>query len=127
MASPNLQRPKVLSSIHEKRIVSRDHLRAVVNVLQHVGLELDQTFGPNMLKAVAPACEARFVHRIGNECLGYIADKRTGQARWDYAVNPSDHERLILSPDEGGPLFCAYVHLANSGSAIHFQRDELQL
>ena len=116
----------MLSAIHQKRVVSREHLRAVVNVLQHVGLELDDTRPQHMLRAVAPASESRHLHRIGSRCLGFIADKTTGEARWDCTLNPSAHQRLILSPDEGGPLFCAYVHLANAGAAIHFQRDELQ-
>ena len=35
------------------------------------------------------------------------------------------HLRLILCPDEGGPLWSAYQFLAHSGAAIGFRRDEL--
>ena len=49
----------------------------------------------------------------------------TGEARW-VIVDRDSGLRIILSPDEGGPLYAAYQFLALRGLAIGLNRDELQ-
>ena len=120
-------RPRVIKEIHQQRLASRDHLRAVANILQHVGLDLDQMYPTTSFMPRDPSTEKRTIHRVGEKHLAFITDTSTNEHRWDTHIQATTHTRLVLSPDEGGPLFCGYVHLANSGAAVHFVRDELLL
>ena len=121
-----LPRPKVISAIHQKRLCSCDHLRAVGHVLEHVGMSLDELFPANILKGPSGP-EQRLQHKISAKTWSYLWNPDAGTCRWDAVQEPAGHRRLILSPDEGGPLYCAYIHLASCGAAIGFQRDELHL
>ena len=119
-------RPKVINAIHQKRVCSRDNLRAVGHVLEQIGLGLDDSFPNHMLRG-ATGSEKRFLHKVGNQTYAYFFDADNNRCRWEAEIQSTKHRRIVLSPDEGGPLYCAYIHLAKCGSAVHFQRDELQL
>ena len=100
-------------------------MKAVANILQHLAMDLDDTWPDQGLRAVDPLAETRELYTIGEKTLAFIYNKTSGEARWDTIFASTDHTRIILSPDEGGRLFCGYVHLANAGSAVGFIRDEL--
>ena len=38
----------------------------------------------------------------------FITNLSTGQSRWISAMDGDDYNRLVLSPDEGGPLYTAW-------------------
>ena len=119
-------RPRVIKEVHQQRISPRDHMRALANVLQHIGLDLDMTFPEQCLQPLNPLTETRLLYTVNGKHLGFIVNKSTGQSRWDTIPGAvSKHTRLTLSPDEGGPLYCVYIHLASNGAAINFVRDEL--
>ena len=57
----------------------------------------------------------------------YIHNSRNGHAEWcDFRENP-DMLRLVMNPDEGGPLFAAFQFLAQNGFPVSLRRDELRL
>ena len=89
-------------------------------------MNLDELFPCNILKGPSGP-EQRLQHKICGMTLSYLWNPDAGTCRWDAVLDASSHRRLILSPDEGGPLYCAYVHMASCGAAIGFQRDELYL
>ena len=120
-------RPRILKGVHQQRLSSRDHLRAVGNILQHVGLDLDMCFGQTLLQPVNPIHERRELHVVGGKHLAFVTNTSTGQARWDTLMDSDSHTRLILCPDEGSALFCGYIYLAVQGAAVGFNRDELLL
>ena len=120
-------RPRIIKELHQQRIASRDHLRAVANILQHLGLDLDVMYPSESLKALNPLNERREVHVMGGQSFGYVINIHTAECRWDTLFEDASHVRLILSPDEGAPLYCAYISLACSGAAVAFNRDELHL
>ena len=63
---------------------------------------------------------------IEDKPWAYITDLSSGVSRWDCPTQENEgHLRLILCPDEGGPLWSAYQFLAHSGAAVGFRRDEL--
>ena len=93
--------------------------------MQILGMDLDQSWPEQGFRAVDPLLETRELYTVAGQTLGFIYNKVSGEARWDAVVGSTNHTRLVLSPDEGGPLFCGFVHLANSGAAVSFIRDEL--
>ena len=116
-------RPKVLGEIKQKKLAAREHLRAVLNCLNH--LDLDMSVPKNVLRPIDPTCEFRSHH--GH--LPFISNKITGCSRWDAPVDveESNHMRLILGADEGSPLFTAVMFLHSKNVAVRLARDELQL
>ena len=120
-------RPRILKGVHQQRISSRDHLRAVSNILQHVGLDLDMCFAKTALQPVNPVHERRELHVIRGQHLAFVTNTSTGLSRWDTIMDTDSHTRLILCPDEGSALYCGYIYLAAQGAAIGFNRDELIL
>ena len=117
-------RPRRLGEIQQKRLASRENLKAVSNVLQHVALDLDSIFSSDVLQPIRPSCEERLIHRVGDHRLAYVRNKETGDCRWDHPRKDPDLLRLVLSPDEGGPLFCGYQFLSSKGGAVILNRDE---
>ena len=116
-------RPKVLGEIKQKKLAAREHLRAVLNCLNH--LDLDMAIPKNVLRPVDPTCEFRSHH--GH--VPFISNKTTGCSRWDAPNDFLDasHMRLILGADEGSPLFTAVMFLHSNHVAVRLARDELQL
>ena len=119
-------RPKALSSIREQRLASKQELKAVRHVLQVAGIELDDIFPARPLRPVDPAKEQRLFHTLDGKRMAYIASKEDNTARWD-TIGPSKHLRLVLSPDEGGPLFCGFQWLAYHNGCVALNRDPLFL
>ena len=61
------------------------------------------------------------------EGKAYIFSCKTGQAEWLTPERDADDAiRLVLNPDEGGPLFSAWQFLAGLGLPVSFSRDEVQ-
>ena len=75
------------------------------------------------LDAVTPEHETRETY----DSRPFIADTRTGIARWVSVSEEDKYKRIILSPDEGGPLYTAWQFCAKNQLPIGFCRDELQL
>ncbi|CAE7672747.1 unnamed protein product [Symbiodinium sp. CCMP2456] len=119
-------KPKALSCIKQDRLASRQELKAVVNILSHVGMSMDSFFPRNPLKAKVCGREDRQVHTVNNENLAFISDKESGQTRWDVPMQSASEDlRLVLCADQGSPLFTCYQFLAHSGANISLIRDEL--
>ena len=113
-----------MGEIQQKRLASRENLKAVSNVLQHVALDLDSIFASDVLQPIRPSCEERHIHRVGQERLAYVKNKETGECRWDHPRADPKLLRLVLAPDEVGPLFCGYQFLSSRGGAVILNRDE---
>lgn len=122
----HIPRPKALSCIKQDRLASRQELKAVVNILSHVGMSMDSFFPRNPLKAKVCGREDRQVHTVNNENLAFICDKESGQTRWDVPMQSASEDlRLVLCADQGSPLFTCFQFLAHSGANISLIRDEL--
>ena len=116
-------RPKVIGRIKQKKIAAREHLRAVLNCLSQ--LELDLAVPQEPLKRVDPTCEVRLFH--GNAAFRW--NKVDGTAKWDTPTDrpgcAGQHLRLVLHADEGSPLFSAVMFLHSRNVAVQLVRDEL--
>ncbi|CAE7261238.1 hemA [Symbiodinium natans] len=112
---------KVSASMVEKESLAKDQLRAVLHVLELCEFAVDK---PSVqLDAVTPEHETRETY----DSRPFIADTRTGIARWVSVSEEDKYKRIILSPDEGGPLYTAWQFCAKNQLPIGFCRDELQL
>ena len=125
MQMPHLKlRPKALNNLKEDRLSAKQELKAVANVLSHIGLSLDQLWPSSPCCPADPHTEERRLHAVGDEIKGFVVNRETGNSRWDTHV-PDDSLRLIFCPDQGGPLFSAYQFLAYHNAKVGFVRDEL--
>ena len=103
-------------------------MKAIANVTSHAGLDLSNIFPECPLLPLQPERETRTITTVDSKCMAYITSKETGESRWDSpGPHPAGHVRLVLCPDEGGPLWSAYQFLAHNHAAIGFRRDELFL
>ena len=126
----DMLRPKALKAIKEERSSAKQEMKAVANVVSYAGLDLARIFPSAPLLPLNPDREERLRTLINDRCHAYVCDKTTAQSRWDCPMpdpNTPSHIRLILCPDEGGPLWSAYQFMAHNQAAIGFRRDELQL
>ena len=121
-------RPRIISSLHQEKLTAREHIRAVGNVLNHMGISLDDIFPPKPLRPLSPSSGNS--HELTNWttrlCLTFTSIE-DGSGRWDVPPPESHHIRLIVCPDEGSPLFSSYVFLATKNASINLCRDELLL
>lgn len=100
----------------------------MAHTLQLLNLDLDELFPESMLQPLHPAIESRHEHIVGDKNYVYVLDKTDGQVRWDVPMeNQNQHCRLVLAPDEGGPLYCVYQFLASKGACVNLVRDEAYL
>ncbi|CAE7218603.1 unnamed protein product [Symbiodinium sp. CCMP2592] len=127
MADPNkkaeLKKPKALSAIKQDRLSSRQELKALMNILSHVGISMEDCWPRHPLVAANPERESRILHKVGALSLAYIFDRESGTCRWDTPMS-TDHLRLVICPDQGGPMFCCYQYLAHNGASVALVRDE---
>ncbi|CAE7608505.1 unnamed protein product [Symbiodinium microadriaticum] len=98
-------RPKALGALKEEKLAAKQELRALSNILSHVGQNLDQIWGPCPLAPVN----------------GDTEDKTAARRR--------QHEHCLrdrqLRKLQGGPLYSCYQYLAHHGASISLIRDEL--
>ena len=113
----------MLGKIRQRKLVARDHLRALGNILSQMQVDLHIPSSP--LRPVTPGEEKRCKHN-GRPFRWNVAD---GTATWDDIGGDEEptRPRVVLSPDEGSPMFAAYQFMAGKGCQIHLSRDELQL
>ena len=114
-----------MNSIRSERLSSRQELKALGNVLSHVNLSLDDLFPTHPLLP-AKETETRELYKLKSAARPFLFDRETGATRWDVPVH-TDHLRLVVCPDQGGPMFCCYQYLAHLGAAVSLVRDELLL
>ncbi|CAE7775215.1 unnamed protein product [Symbiodinium sp. CCMP2456] len=115
--------PKALNAIKQDRLSSRQELKALINILSHVGVSLDLCWPRQPLIPADPEKEERFLHKL---TLAFLFDRQTGISKWDTPMS-TDHVRLVICPDQGGPMFCCYQYLAHLGASVALTRDELLL
>ena len=120
-------RPRIISSLHQEKLTAREHIRAVGNVLNHMGISLDEIFPPKPLRPLSPSSEILTNYKLDDKTMPYITSIEDGSGRWDVPPPESHHIRLIVCPDEGSPLFSSYVFLATKNASINLCRDELLL
>ena len=116
-------RPKTLGKIRQRKLVARDHVRALGHTL--VQMQLDLRIPSSPLRAVLPTEEARCKHNGRPFRWSFL----TGAATWEdvYMEQDPSTPRVVLSPDEGSPMFSAFVFMATKGCLVHLARDELHL
>ena len=121
-------RPKALSSIREDRLAARQELKAITNVLDYAGVNLDSIFPSDPLLPLDPSCERRTSCSVNGQTWSYIYNLETMETRWDCPTpRNTKHVRLVLSPDEGSPLYSGYQFLTYNNAAAALNRDELPL
>ena len=120
-------RPKALSRIKQERLASRQELKAVANILSHIGLELDGFF-PKQPLLPRGDNESRQVYMVGSENFSFVYDNESGNCRWDVPMHSASGDvRLVLCADQGSPLFSCFQYLAFAGMNVLLIRDELLL
>ena len=114
-------RPKALKKIRQQRLSSREHLRCLCHLLNILDIEVTETSQP-LRPADLSANEQRFFY----QGQAYLWSARTGAAVWD-SVQPAAQKelRLILQPDEGGPMFCAVQWMQSKNFRVLLLRDEV--
>ena len=122
-----VKRPRILSGLHQEKLTAREHIRAVANVLNHLGVSLDDIFPKKPLKPLSPSSEILMNYTLGEKTMPFITSVEDGDSRWDIPDADSHHIRLIVCPDEGSPMFSSYVFLATRNASINLCRDELLL
>ncbi|CAE7813766.1 unnamed protein product [Symbiodinium sp. KB8] len=122
-----VKRPRILSGLHQEKLTAREHIRAVANVLNHLGVSLDDIFPKKPLKPLSPSSEILMNYTLGEKTMPFITSVEDGDSRWDVPDAGSHHIRLIVCPDEGSPMFSSYVFLATRNASINLCRDELLL
>ena len=121
-------RPKALNNIKEERLAARQEMRAISNILEYAGVQLDNVFPEQPFYPLDPATETRSTCNINGEKWSFVTNKSTHQTRWDVPVdNNRKHLRLVLSPDEGSPLYSAWQFLCHHSGAVGLNRDESPL
>ncbi|CAE6939951.1 unnamed protein product [Symbiodinium sp. CCMP2592] len=119
--------PRIISGLHQDKLTAREHIRAVGNVLNHLGVALDDIFPKSPLKPLAPTSEILATYEMDGKTMPFVASLQDATSRWDVPDTESAHVRLIVCPDEGSPMFSSYVFLATRNAAINLCRDELLL
>ena len=111
----------MISGMKQRKLAAREHLRAVLNCLNQ--LELDLAVPENILRPIDPTCETRCHY----DDIPFITNGTTGCARWDAPCKhqPHSHMRLVLGADEGSPLYAAVMYLHSKDVAVRLVRDEL--
>ncbi|CAE7579412.1 unnamed protein product [Symbiodinium sp. CCMP2592] len=117
--------PRIISGLHQDKLTAREHIRAVGNVLNHLGVALDDIFPKSPLKPLAPTSEILATYEMDGKTMPFVASLQDATSRWDVPDTESAHVRLIVCPDEGSPMFSSYVFLATRNAAINLCRDEL--
>ena len=118
-------RPKALSALREERMAAKQELKAISNVLSYAGVALDSIFPDNALRPPVPGQEERLSFKVGNEQWAFIVNPSTLECRWDTPqISESKHVRLVLCPDEGGPLYSGFQFLCHNDAAVALHRDE---
>ncbi|CAE7572183.1 unnamed protein product [Symbiodinium sp. CCMP2456] len=113
------QLPKALNAIKQEKLASRQELKAVMNILSHVGMALDAFFPRNPLTSKVPGMEERQVLQLNSQNFAFIFNKETGQVRWDIPMHSATQDiRLVLCADQGSPLHTCFQFLALSGANI---------
>lgn len=114
-------RPKALKKIRQQRLSSREHLRCLCHLLNILDIEVTEPSQP-LRPADLSANEQRFFY----QGQAYLWSARTGAAVWD-SVQPAAQKelRLILQPDEGGPMFCAVQWMQSKNFRVLLLRDEV--
>lgn len=102
-------------------------MKAICNIMQHTGLDLDSLWPSEPFRPLNPDFEERHIHVMGKEQLAFIRDIRTDECRWDVPLDTAKHLRLVLCPDQGSPLFAGYQYLCHNGAAVALIRDEMPL
>ncbi|CAE7454819.1 unnamed protein product [Symbiodinium sp. CCMP2592] len=111
--------PKALNAIKEEKLSARQEMKAVMNILSHVGMSMDSFFPTNPLTAKVCGMEERQVLELNSENFAFIYNTRTGQSRWDVPMHSATQDiRLVLCADQGSPLYTCYQFLAFSGASI---------
>ena len=116
-------RPRAISGIKQRKLAAREHLRAVLNCLNQ--LDLDLSTPETILRPIDTSCEMRTHY----DNIPFVTDQNTGCSRWDAPCEymENSHLRLVLGADEGSPLFAAVQFLHSRDVAVRLVRDELQL
>ena len=103
-------------------------MKAISNILDYAGAKLDDAFPEHAYQPLNPTTEIRSSCAINGETWSFITNKTTQESRWDVPVATNNqHLRLVLSPDEGSPLFSAWQFLCHHSGAVGFNRDESTL
>ena len=115
-------RPKALSKVRQRRLASREQLRALGHVM-----DLLQTNLRKPEHVLRPLNVTEKEVRLFHDGLPFLWNPETGDAEWDVAGSESLETslRLIIQPDEGSPMYCCYRFLAARGFKINLIRDEL--
>ena len=123
-----LPRPKAPSALKEQRLAAKQELKAVRNILEHANFDLGTIFPESPLKAGNPAEQVRNLHKVGSQVLAFYTSTATGESTWA-AVRPEEDRatRLVLAPDEGGPLYACYQFMALQDAKVTLNRDALLL
>ena len=121
-------RPKALTALREERMAAKQELKAISNVLSYAGVALDSIFPENALRPPVPGQEQRHCVKVGNEHWAFIVNPSNMEWRWDTpATSETKHVRLVLCPDEGGPLYSGFQFLCHNDAAVALHRDESHL
>ena len=115
-------RPKTLSRIKQERLASKEHMRAVLHSLELLDVQLIPA--ENAYPAADPS---QSVYRDYHDGRAFLYSAASGEATWMTFQESPQMTRVILNPDEGGPLHTGYQFLAAKGLPISFRRDELSL
>eukprot|EP00439_Symbiodinium_sp_Y106_P057581 s13_g8.t1 len=114
-------RPKVLKKIRQQRLSSREHLRCLCHLLSILDVEVTEPSQP-LRPADLSANEKRFFY----QGQAYLWSADTGSSVWDSVQPAAQRElRLILQPDEGGPMFCAVQWMQSKNFRVLLLRDEV--
>ena len=121
-----ISRPRALNEIQQERVDAKENMKAVMHVLQHVNIDFDDIFPQDLLQPVDRVAETRHHHVIEGVDMAFVVNAVSGESRFDVPFH-NTHTRLVLAPDEGGPLFAAFQYLASKGAAVGLNRDESRL
>ena len=112
----------MLSRIKQKRLSAREELKAVLHTLSLAGLELCCE------RPLRPRDTSQQETREWQGGRPFLCHPTSGEAEWDVLQALEKKKlRVVLSPDEGGPLWAAFMWLNTKGCKVNFIRDELQL
>ncbi|CAE7707516.1 unnamed protein product [Symbiodinium sp. CCMP2592] len=120
----NKKLPKVLGLIRQRRLAAREEVQAVMHILSLAGLDFRLSE-----RQLRPPDLRNGEIRLTDASLGpMLWHTESGAAQWD-AVLPEDLQelRLVLAPDEGGPLWAGFQWLAKRGYRISFLPDLMYL
>ena len=93
-----------------------------MHIIEQMGGSLDDCIPQIPLRPVTNE-EERQEHYSGDF---FLWNKASGQSEWEM-VGQKTHKRLVISADEGSPLYAAYRFLLNHNTAINVVRDNLYL